>query len=295
MPLSKVITVIPTFFYEDYTINYNALGTHINNQLSSDIKDIVILGTTSETPTLTSIERMEIIKFVHNKFRNSINNLIIGLAGNDSFSMAIEMEQITPYADYIMISQPSYNKPTQEGIYRHYKYLIENTHKNIIIYNIPSRCGVNIEPSTIKRICEVSDRVVAIKEASGSMDQIMQVRLLCPELLVYSGDDALTLPVLSIGGYGVISVISNLIPNLIQEMVYDYTNINKSQKIFYNILPLIKLCFIESNPTPIKFMLSQLNNQNLNTVRLPLVELTEESKKKIIYQLNINNDNLIIQ
>jgi len=181
-----------------------------------------------------------------------------------------------------MISQPSYNKPSQEGIFQHFKTLIESTERQIIIYNIPSRCGVNINPTTVQKITELTNRVVAIKEASGDLSQMMQVREQCPNLELYSGDDGLVLPVLSIGGVGVISVVSNILPEVVLSMIYEYFlgNLSRSQKYFYQLRPYIKFCFIETNPVPVKYMLSVLSEKkSLANVRLPLVELTNESKK----------------
>lgn len=282
MSLSKVITVIPTFFNTDGSIDYNSMQTHISEQINHGIESIVILGTTSEAPTLSEDERVSVANFVFNNFHNQLN-IIIGLGGNNTMEMICELNRLSPYCDYVMISQPSYNKPSQEGIYQHFKKLIESANKNIIIYNIPSRCGVNIEPNTIQRITEISDYVVAIKEASGNLEQVMSVKELCPNLRIYSGDDALVLPIMSIGGYGVISVISNIIPQYMIAMINEFIDgsMGSAQNFFYQIKPLIKYCFVESNPVPVKYMLSLIKNQpTLAHVRLPLVELSNESKNK---------------
>lgn len=282
MSMSKVITVIPTFFNNDNTVDYNSIKNHIVTQLNKGIQDIVILGTTSEAPTLTLNERVCLAEFVHSNFANSVG-IIIGIGGNNTMEMIQELKMIDRFADAIMISQPSYNKPSQEGIFQHYSQLINSTNKNIVIYNIPSRCGVNIEPSTVKKICSISNRVVAIKEASGSIDQMMQIKELCPHLRLYSGDDALILPALSIGGYGVISVVSNIIPEYVISLINEFTdgNLMSAQHFFYKIRPLIKYCFVESNPVPVKYMLSVLTNvSSMANVRLPLVQLTDESKNK---------------
>jgi 4-hydroxy-tetrahydrodipicolinate synthase len=142
-----------------------------------------------------------------------------------------------------------------------------------------------MEPTTIQRISSLSSRVIAIKEASGNLEQVMQVHELCPNLKIYSGDDALVLPILSIGGVGVISVVSNLIPRHMVSMINEFFdgNLFPAQNFFYRIKPLIKFCFVESNPVPIKYMLSVAkNNPSLAHVRLPLVELTSESKTKYV-------------
>lgn len=284
MSFSRVITVIPTFFNFDYSIDYQSIHSHIANQIAQGIQDIVILGTTSEAPTLSMHERINLAQYVHKHFSNSVS-IIVGLGGNNTSELISEIKEISKFAHNIMISQPSYNKPSQEGIYQHFKLLIESTDKNIIIYNIPSRCGINMEPSTIQRISLLTARVVAIKEASGNLEQVMQVHELCPNLSIYSGDDALVLPILSIGGIGVISVVSNLIPKHMVSMVNEFFdgNLFSAQNFFYRIKPLIKFCFVESNPVPVKYMLSIANNSpSLAHVRLPLVELTTESKNKYV-------------
>ncbi len=282
MNLSQVITVIPTFFNTDNSIDYDSIKSHINNQISNGITSIVILGTTSEAPTLSKNERIVLATFVYENFKDHLT-IIVGIGGNNTMEMVSELKSITPFCHYVMISQPSYNKPSQEGIYQHFKTLINATDKQIIIYNIPSRCGVNIEPLTIQRIVETSSNVVAIKEASGNLEQVMEIRQLCHYLKIYSGDDALVLPILSIGGIGVISVVSNIDPKGMISLVNEFKlgNIITAQYYFYKIKPLIKYCFVESNPVPVKYVLSVLGNKpSLACVRLPLVELTLESKNK---------------
>jgi 4-hydroxy-tetrahydrodipicolinate synthase len=282
MPLSKVISVIPTLFTSDGSIDYTNMYHHIKTQINNGIESIVILGTTSEAPTLSDIERIQVAEFVYANFHKELT-IVTGLGGNNTLPMIKEIKELSPYCDYVMISQPSYNKPSQEGIYQHFKSLIESTDKNIIIYNIPSRCGVNIEPSTVNRICQISPRVVAIKEASGNLEQVMNIIELCPNIQLYSGDDALVLPIMSVGGVGVISVVSNVIPKLMVWIVNNWSNENKSLALeyFYKIKPLIKYCFVESNPCPIKYIISVINNKpELAHVRLPLVELGTESKTK---------------
>jgi len=277
----RVITVIPTFFNDDFSIDYQSMKSHINDQIERGIETIVILGTTSEAPTLSLEERVQVAEFVFNNFSKHLT-IIVGLGGNNTKEMIHELKLIEPFANLIMISQPSYNKPSQEGIFQHFKILIESTERQIIIYNIPSRCGVNINPNTIQRISGLTDRVVAIKEASGDLSQMMQIREQCPNLELYSGDDGLVLPVLSIGGVGVISVVSNILPEVVISMIDEYFlgNLSRSQIYFYQLRPYIKFCFIETNPVPVKYMLSVLSEKkSLANVRLPLVELTNESKK----------------
>ena len=285
---SRVITVIPTFFNDDTSIDYESIKSHITNQMDRGIETIAILGTTSEAPTLSLEERIQVAEFVFNNF-NKYLTIIIGLGGNNTKEMIHELKLIESFANLIMISQPSYNKPSQEGIYQHFKTLIESTDRQIIIYNVPSRCGVNINPTTVQKIKNISNRVVAIKEASGDLSQIMQIKEHCPDLQLYSGDDGIILPVLSIGGVGVISVISNLLPEVVLSVVNEFFNGNMvtAQSNFYSLRPFVKFCFIETNPVPIKYMLSILTSINsMANVRLPLVQLTNESKN-LYPELNI--------
>jgi len=278
---SRVITVIPTFFNDDFSIDFESIKSHITNQMDRGIETIVILGTTSEAPTLSLEERVLVAEYVFNNFSKHLT-IIVGLGGNNTKEMINELKLIEPFAHLIMISQPSYNKPSQEGIYQHFKTLIESTDLQIIIYNIPSRCGVNINPATVQKISQLTNRVVAIKEASGDLSQMMQIKELCSDLQLYSGDDGLVLPVLSIGGVGVISVVSNILPEVVLSMVNEYFlgNLSRAQVYFYNLRPFVKFCFIETNPVPIKYMLSVLTDkESLANVRLPLVGLSSESKK----------------
>ncbi len=283
MSISKVVTVIPTFFTPSGVIDYAMICAHINRQISNGIKSIVILGTTSEAPTLSQHER---IVYAHHVFKNFSDkvNITVGLGGNNTAEMVEEIKQLDNSAHNIMISQPAYNKPTQEGIYQHFKVLIDASTKPIIIYNIPSRCGVNIEPKTVQRIWEYSTRVIGIKEASGNLEQIMSIKEACPNLLIWSGDDNIVLPVLSVGGYGVISVVSNVVPKLMTNIIFAFEtgNIKPAYELFYQIKSLIKMCFIESNPVPVKYILSLEHNETtMEYVRLPLVTLSDQSKETI--------------
>ena len=200
-----------------------------------------------------------------------------------------------------MISQPYYNKPSQEGIYQHMSHIISNLDKDIVLYNVPSRCGVNMEPETIARIFNEFKNVKAIKEASGSIEQVIRIKSLC-NITIMSGDDALVLPFMSVGATGVISVVSNIIPKVMISIIdmYKTGNTDIVNTLFYGAYPLMKLCFIESNPVPVKYMLHKLNLSNVTNyekVRLPLVTLSNQSKTKIdeyiettfLQILNMNN------
>ena len=290
LSFNSVITVIPTFFDENNNIDCNGINNHIEKQIKMGINTIVILGTTSETPTLTKNEKLSIVNSVCKKFNSNLK-IIIGISGNETNSIIQECQTYSLYGDAYMISAPYYNKPSQEGLYQHFNKIISSTNKPIILYNVPSRCGVNIEPETITRIYNDFPQVVAIKEASGSIDQVIKIKTLC-SINVLSGDDGLTLPFMSIGAVGVISVISNIYPKEMIKMVDEFSkgNIATAMQIFYNINPLIKLAFIESNPVPIKYLIYKFNNTMSQEVRLPLVKLTNANKLIIDNWLNKNKN-----
>ena len=279
--ISGVITVIPTFFTQDRGIDYVSISEHIKNQINSGIKTIVILSTTSETPTLSLNERISIATTIFDEFSDRIN-IIVGISGNNTLEVINEAKILEPYCHYMMISAPYYNKPSQEGLYQHFYSVISQVNREFILYNVPSRCGVNIEPETVHRLtCDFS-RIIGINEASGSINQVIKIRTLCKDINILSGEDALTLPFMSVGAVGVISVASNIIPT---QMVYMLQQFNQGKLfnasyIFYKLHSLIKLCFIESDPTPIKYILHKRYNFG-EFVRLPLVCLTQINKEII--------------
>jgi 4-hydroxy-tetrahydrodipicolinate synthase len=283
-----VITVIPTFFTNDNRIDHNAIVNHINKQINNGIKQIVIFGTTSETSTLSDLEKTSIL----NSIKGGVNEktkIIIGLSGNNTPDVLKEARKLEGSCDAFMLSAPYYNKPSQEGLYQHFKQIVSNIEKDFIIYNVPSRCGVNIEPETVVRLFNDFNNIKAIKEASGSIQQVIKIKSLC-NIAILSGDDELTLPFMSVGATGVISVISNIAPIEMIYMVDQFKNNNilEAQTTFYTIQKLLKLAFIESNPVPIKFLLNRTNNFISEKVRLPLVELSNESKIIINNYLDTN-------
>jgi len=278
----NVITVIPTFFDAQNKIDIVSIKKHIDSQINAGIQTIVILGTTSETPTLTKDEKIFIVENICKDYKDKLS-IIIGISGNDTASVLEETKLYETYGDAIMISAPYYNKPTQEGLYQHFSKIISNSQSKFILYNVPSRSGVNIDPTTVARIYnDFPLKVIGIKEASGSIEQVMKIKSLC-KIKILSGDDALVLPFMSIGAEGVISVVSNIVPNKMTLMISHFKekNLIEAQKIFYELYNLMKLCFIESNPVPLKYILSQTIN-TLPNVRLPLVELELKNKDLFI-------------
>jgi 4-hydroxy-tetrahydrodipicolinate synthase len=190
------------------------------------------------------------------------------------------INQIKYHCDYIMLTVPYYNKPNQEGLEDHFKYLANNnSDAKFVIYNVPGRTGVNLEVDTLVNILKDCPNIIGIKEASGDLSQMMQVKEYCPDLQLYSGDDGIILPVLSIGGVGVISVISNLLPEVVLSVVNEFFNGNiiTAQSNFYSLRPFVKFCFIETNPVPIKYMLSILLEKNSMANVLPGMNVTRST------------------
>jgi 4-hydroxy-tetrahydrodipicolinate synthase len=288
MSYSSVITVIPTFFNKNNEVDYNLILEHIEKQYLAGIKSIVILGTTSETPTLSLEEKLSIATYVYSKFHNDLQ-IIIGVGGFNTNDVVKEAQLFESFCDALMLSAPYYNKPSQEGLFQHFSQVISQTAKDYVLYNVPSRCGVNLEPETIARLANKFPQIKAIKEASGSIEQVIKIKSLC-DIDILSGDDALTLPFMSLGAKGIISVVSNVIPNQMLEIVTCFNEGHhlEALNIFYKYYNLIKLCFIESNPVPVKYMLELKNHTSMSTVRLPLIQLSQESKEKIINYFQFN-------
>jgi 4-hydroxy-tetrahydrodipicolinate synthase len=307
--MTELIVVVPTFFDYESNIDFGLMYDHLKYLLHSGVTNFVFQGTTSETPTLSSNE----IREINHKLLGMLSNLtsdnsklkqpkmIFGVGGFNTRQVIEDIENYRYYefADMVMLSAPYYNKPTQEGIFQHYKLITERfPDTKFMVYNVPSRTGVNIEPLTMTRICYLPN-VVAIKEASGNMSQIMEVNHLLKlnkldKVKLYSGDDGLTLPVLSIGGCGIISVLGNLMPKTMLRML----NSNESDRIIINndLVPFYKLLFVESNPVPLKYLLSlKYQDKTYYNVRLPLVGLSEKSKEQLdyVYEKYVDNSNYV--
>lgn len=275
-------TALVTPFAKD-KVDENALEKLIEYQLNGGVNALVLLGTTGESATLSQSERRQIIEIAKSKIANKIP-LIVGAGSNDTehaVKLCKTAQQLGVNA--LLVVTPYYNKCTQEGLVKHYKRIASATSLPIILYNVPSRTGVNLLPSTFKRIVEENDNVVAIKEASGNMSQIMEcIRLVEGKASVYSGDDALTVPTMAMGGKGVISVASNLLPKKITDMTDSAIrgDFAKASKMQLALLPLISTLFCEVNPIPIKQALALKGLCNPD-MRLPLTKMTAENSRKL--------------
>lgn len=281
MDLGRVATAMITPFHDNGAINYEVAERVIEHLLSNGTDSIVVCGTTGETPTLSIPEKRAFIEFTIKKVNKRIP-VIAGVGYNDT-AYTIEATKVVEAfgADGIMVVAPFYNKPNQRGIYAHFEAVANTTDLPIVVYNVPGRTGVNITADTTIALSKIPN-IRIVKEASGSLEQMTEILRGVPEnTFVYSGDDALTLPLVSIGGRGVISVASHVIGNEMQEMIraYEEGRHKVAQAYHQAILPLAKQLFVDPNPVPVKYALSKLGFP-VQHVRLPLVSLLEEDKKK---------------
>jgi 4-hydroxy-tetrahydrodipicolinate synthase len=275
-------------------IDFDAIQKWLAFQLNSLVTGIVLLGTTSETPTLSREEQLKVVKTIYewNKTTDSPKFLTVGVGGNDTMETLSFARECVGICDAFMVTVPHYNKPTQRGILEHFKIICnhpETTNTPVIMYNIPSRTSLNAEPDTIKKIFNECKSVVAIKEASKSIDQLIKLRTIVPDLKVFSGDDKLGLDVMVHGGQGIISVASNVIPDIISYLVtYCLSgDFNKATKLYYDheLPQFIEALFCETNPIPAKFMLQKLNIFKTDTMRLPMTELSQEKHNIVLHAL----------
>ena len=280
-----VFTVIVTPFDDNENISYDCLDNLINRQINTGVKGIIILGTTSEACTITYDEKIKLINYIWNKYNNNIK-IAIGIGGNNTNEVIEFGKKCANRCHGFMLTVPYYNKPNQSGIFKHF-FKITNSDlikdKACMLYNIPSRCGVNMESSTVINLRKTCKNITAIKEASGNMDQIFDI-INNSDINVFSGDDASIIPLMSIGAKGVISVVSNLIPEYIVSIFNsclnnDFLNAKDKYKVIHNI---IKNLFIDTNPIPLKYLLKKVNLIKTDNVRLPLIKITDENIEELL-------------
>lgn len=284
-------TAIVTPFNEN-GVNFEEFRKLIEFQISEGADALIVCGTTGEASTMSVDERKETIKFAV-EVANKRIPIIAGTGANCTQS-AIEFTKWAETAgvDGCLVVTPYYNKTTQEGLIAHYKAIADSTLLPIIVYSVPSRTGVNILPQTCLELSKIPN-IVAIKEASGNLSQIAEIKSLCRENLhIYSGNDDQIVPILSLGGIGVISVLSNVAPKFTHEMVYNYFDGKQVEATDMQLdsISLVKSLFSEVNPIPVKAALNMLG-YNVGTPRLPLVEMTEKGKEKL--KAELKNFNLI--
>ena len=275
-----------TPFLENGEIDFDALTRLTNYLIDGNVDYLVVQGTTGESPVLSQDEKMAVLKCVATA-NNKRVPLVYGLGGNNTQAVAAALKSVdTSIVDGILSVSPYYNKPTQEGIYRHYKVLAESTPLPIILYNVPGRTASNVLPDTTIRIAKDFKNIVAVKEASGNIDQIMDIINRKPEgFLVISGDDGITLPIIAAGGDGVISVVGNAFPHAFSAMVHAAmdNNMAEARRLHYLIFPILPMLFAEGNPGGIKEATAHLGLTS-SKLRLPLVNVSENLRTKIISQ-----------
>jgi len=266
--------------FKDGEVDYDKLGELVQYHIDNGTNAIIPCGTTGESPTLTHREHGEVIGKVIEAAAGRIP--VIAGTGSNNTSEAVSMTRHAKEtgADGSLIITPYYNKPTQQGIYEHYKAILEEVDIPIIVYNVPSRTGVSISAETVARLAEF-DNIVAIKEATGDIDQASQILNLC-DITVLSGDDSLTLPIMSIGGKGVVSVLANILPREVSELTSSFLKgeIENAQRLHNSLFPICKAMFIETNPIPVKTAMKLLGSLN-GEMRLPLCDMSDEHKRQL--------------
>ena len=279
----RVSTAMVTPFDKKGHIDFPKTTQLVNHLIENGTDSLVIAGTTGESPTLTKEEKLALFRHVVRVVDKRIP-VIAGTGGNDTYaSIDLTKKAAATGVDAVMVVAPYYNKPNQEGLYQHFKEIAVSTSLPIMVYNIPGRTAINILPETIIRLSEI-ENIVAVKEASGDLSAMAKIIAGTDEdFLLYSGDDGLTIPVLSIGGYGIVSVASHVIGNEMQAMIQAFFNgdYKIAAKQHQQLLPIMEGLFTAPNPTPVKTAL-QLRGIDVGSVRLPLVPLTEQERNALI-------------
>ncbi len=291
-PFTGAGVALITPFNEDKSIDYNALERLVEDQISGGTNYLVVLGTTAETPALSDEEKKEIVRFVIEKNAGRLK-IVVGMGGNNTMALVQSIKK-TDFTgtDAILSVTPYYNKPTQEGLFQHFKHVVEASPIPIILYNVPGRTGVNMEAETTLRIANLSEKVIGIKEACGDLGQFAKVIKNAPGYFkVISGDDGLTLPSIALGSIGVISVIANALPKELSQLTHEALqgNMNKAGQLQVEMAEMLKLIFREGNPGGVKALMEMLGKVK-NQLRLPLVPVSETTNsmisveaKKLIY------------
>jgi 4-hydroxy-tetrahydrodipicolinate synthase len=282
----RVSTAMVTPFDAKGNIDFDKTTELVNYLIENGTDTIVVAGTTGESPTLSNEEKISLFEHVIKTVNKRIP-VIAGTGSNNTYA-SIELTNIAEElgADAVMLVAPYYNKPNQEGLYQHFKTVAESTHLPVLLYNIPGRSVVNVLPDTIIRLSKIPN-IIAVKEASGDLNAMTKIIANTDDdFEVYSGDDSLTIPLLSVGGTGIISVASHVIGKEMQEMIQAFLNgeNEKAAKIHQDLLPIMQGLFAAPNPVPVKTAL-QLKGFDVGSVRLPLVPLTEQERNTLSHLL----------
>jgi len=275
-PFTGAGVALITPFNEDKSVDYSALEKLVEDQIKGGTDYLVVLGTTGETPALSDDEKKEIVRFVIEKNAGRLK-IVLGMGGNNTLAL-VQTIQKTDFkgVDAILSVTPWYNKPIQEGLFQHFKLVIKASPVPVILYNVPSRTGVNMDADTTLRIANLSKKVVAIKEASGDLGQFAKIISNAPNYFkVISGDDSLTLPSIAIGSIGVISVIANALPDKLSQLTYASLNGNLALagQLHLQMADMLKLIFKEGSPGGVKALMEMMGKAK-NQLRLPLVPVS---------------------
>jgi 4-hydroxy-tetrahydrodipicolinate synthase len=277
----SIVAIVTPF--RNGKVDEQKLRDLIEFQIKNGSSGILPCGTTGESATLSFDEHDRVIEIVIEQVKKRVP--VIAGTGSNSTEEAVMLTSHAAKAgaDASLQVSPYYNRPTQRGLYEHFKTIAQAVDIPIILYNIASRTGVNIEPETIAKLARDCKNIVSVKEASGSLDQMSRIKQLCPPGFdLISGDDSLTLPVLSIGGTGIISVVANIVPKDTADLVsaFEKGNTKKAQELHYKLLPLIKALFLETNPIPVKTAMGILGMCGPD-LRLPLCPMSEDNLERL--------------
>ncbi len=283
MNLGRVITAMITPFDENGQVDWDACGNLIEHLVRHGTDALVVSGTTGESPTLSDEERLELFRFAVEKMRGR-GPVLAGVGTNNTEkTIWLSREAAKCGVDGLMLVLPYYNRPSQEGLYQHFKAVASNIDLPIMLYNIPGRTGVNMTPETLRRLMAL-DNIVAMKEASGDLTQMTRMlNATDGKITLYSGDDKLTLPVLSIGGHGVVSVASHVVGDEMQQMIraFEQGRVQEAARLHQQMLELFEVLFITNSPAPLKFLLNHLGIK-AGSVRLPLAEVSSAEADAIV-------------
>jgi len=274
-------TALATPFDNDFNVDYDSLKKICRYQVEGGVDAIIVLGTTGESPVIDNAEREKIVATVAGTVQGKAK-IILGTGTNDtkkvvSLNKLAEKEN----ADAVLIVNPYYNKGTQESLVEHYKYISERTTLPVILYNVPSRTGMNMLPETVLKIADSCPNVIGMKEASGNISQIAKLISMKPDnFSVFSGNDDQTLPIMALGGAGIISVFSNVYPKELKALTnaIAQNNLDEARKLNNKYGSMMRALFIEASPSPLKYVMNK-KGMCENVVRLPLISVSEKSEK----------------
>lgn len=275
----RLITAMITPMNDDGSINYQLAADFAENLINNGSDALVVAGSTGEAATLSADEKLELFRVVAQRV-NGRAKIIGGTGSNDTqSSINLTKQAASTGIDGVMLVGPYYNKPTQQGFYEHFKAVATATELPVVLYNVPGRTSSNIAPATVAKLANELPNVVALKEACGNLEQVIELMSVVPEdFIIYSGDDELTIPMMAIGAHGVISVVGNIAGNEMQEMIQAFLakDITKAAKLQVHMHRLIKAMFMVTNPIPVKAAacLTTLNNQG-GKLRLPLTPMSD--------------------